>query len=290
MTRRRLTKVFSVLSALIGGCTASGPRAPTTTPPVSAEAADTGGTEDLNKLRLSVGSFQYRLRQNTKVHAKSSTDTTPSSITTTARLSVDVTLHSDSGYAIIVSVDSLKISSEGLIPSRSVTDVSSLGPVLGASFRGNNMTVETYLPDSLCAYSQFITAARKLLLPPLPIQIRTPLTEVWVDTATTISCRAGTRIEILTIQQIKDLRREPHEFTLDERTELRGAGILNRDSVIVAGSIRTLGSALFTNRSRLPSLVQTESDGSITVRLGNSTMVFRQTSTQFIEQEARLPN
>ena len=291
MTRQRLRNAFGVLSILITGCTTPGARAPTVTPSVPAEAVGVGPTEDPTELSFSAGSFQYRLRQNTKVHAEGSTDTTSSSITTTALLSVDVTSYSDSGYDVTVSIDSLQMSTEGLIPSRSVADISSLGPVLRASFRGNHPTIETYLPDSLCAYGQFVTAARQVLLPSLSIQITTPLTQVWVDTITTVSCRAGTRIEMFVTRQIKDLRREPHEFALDERTELRGAGLLSRDSVVVSGSITTRGSVSFAGRSRLPSLIQTESGGSIIVQLGNSTIVFQQTSTQHIEQqEPRLPN
>lgn len=291
MTRHRLSTVLSVLSVLIGACTTSGSRAPTVIPAVPAEAVTTGITEDPRDLNFSAGSFQYRLRQDTKVHTEDSTGTIRSSITTTALLLVDVTSHSDSAYDVIVSIDSLQMSTEGLIPSRSVADISSLGPVLRASFRGNNTTIETYLPDSLCAYSQFVTAARQVLLPPLPIQIKTPLPQVWVDTVSLISCRAGSRIEMLVIQQIRDLRREPQEFALDENVELRGVGMLSRNSVMVSGSIQTRGSVSFAGSSRLPSLIQTQSEGSITVQLGNSTLVFQQNSTQHIEQQnPRLPN
>jgi hypothetical protein len=291
MTRQRLGRVFGVLSILIGGCTTSGSRAPTIIPVGPTEAADVGITENPRDLSLSAGSFQYRLRQNTKVHAEGSTNPTPSSIITTALLSVDVTADSDSAYDVVVSIDSLQISTGGSIPSRSFADISSLGPVLRASFRGNNTTIETYLPDSLCAYSQFVTAARQVLLPLLPIQIRTPLPQVQVDTVSLVSCRAGSRIEMLVIQQIRDLRREPPEFALDEKIELRGAGMLSRNPVTVSGSIQTRGSISFASRFRLPSLIQTESEGSITVQLGDSTLVFQQNSTQHIEQQApRLPN
>jgi hypothetical protein len=291
MTRQGLSGVLSILLALVGGCTTSGSRAPAVIPPVHGETASIGITDDPRDLGFSAGSFQYRLRQNTKVHAQGSSDTIPSSIMTTALLSVDVILLSDSAYDVTVSIDSLQMSREGLIPARSVADISSLGPVLQASFRGNKTTIETHLPDSLCAYGQFVTAARQVLLPPLPIQIRTPLSQVWVDTVSLVSCRAGTRIEMLVVQQISDLRREPREFALEERAELRGAGMLSRNTVTVSGSIRTRGSVSFTGRSRLPSLIQTESEGSITVQLGNSTIVFQQSTTQQIEhQQSRLPN
>lgn len=290
MTRHRLNKVLGVFTTLIGGCTASGSRGPTIPAPVPAET-DTGSAEDFGELRFSAGSFHYHLREKTKVQAEGSADTASSAITTTALLSVEVTPYGDSDYNVVVSIDSLKISTEGLIPSRSVTGISSLGPILQASFRGNTTTVNSYLPDSLCAYSQFIMAARRILLPRVPVRIGTLPPEVWVDTATITSCRAGSRIKILTTQEIKPLGREPHKFALHETTELTGAGILHRNSVEVSGSIRTLGSISFPGRSRLPSLVETESDGSITIRLGNSTIVFRQSSTQHIEQDtARLPN
>jgi hypothetical protein len=291
MTKQRLSRVFAVLFILIGGCTTSGSRAPAIIPPVPSDTANVGITEDPRELAFSAGSFQYRLRHNAKVHADDLTDTTPSSITTTALLSVDVISLSDSAYDVTVSIDSLQMSTEGLIPSRSVAGISFLGPVLQASFRGNKTTIESYLPDSLCAYSQFVTAARQVLLPPLPAQVKTPLSRVWVDTVSLVSCRAGTRIEMLVVQQISDLRREPREFALDERAELKGAGMLSRNAVTVSGSIRTRGSISFTGGSRLPSLVQTESEGSITAQVGDSTMVFQQTTTQYIEQqEARLPN
>jgi len=290
MTRHRLNKVLGVFTALIGGCTASGSRAPTIPAPVPAET-DTGSTEDLGELRFSAGSFHYHLREKTRIQAQGSADTTSSAITTTALLSVEVTPYGDSDYDVVVSIDSLKISTEGLIPSRSATGISSLGPILRASFRADTTTVNSYLPDSLCAYSQFIMAARRILLPRVPVRIRTLPPEVWVDTATITSCRAGSRIEMLTSQEIRPLGQEPHKFALHETTELRGAGILHRDSVVVSGSIRTLGSVSFPRRSRLPSLVETESDGSITVRLGSSIIVFQQSSTQHIEQdEVRLPN
>jgi hypothetical protein len=291
MTRQGLSRVFAVLLVLIGGCTTSGSRAPTVTPPVLGDTANLGITEDPRDLTFSAGSFQYRLRQNTKVHAEGLADTTPSSITTTALLSVDVISLGDSAYDVTVSIDSLQMSTEGLIPSRSVTAISFLDPVLQAFFRGNKTTIETYLPDSLCAYSQFVTAARQVLLPLLPTRIKTPLSQVWVDTVSLVSCRAGSRIEMLVVQQISDLRREPREFALDERAELKGAGMLSINAVTVSGSIRTHGSISFTGGSRLPSLLRTESEGSITAQVGDSTMVFQQTTTQYIEQqETRLPN
>jgi hypothetical protein len=291
MTRQALSGVFALLFVLIGGCTTSGSGAPAVIPPVPSETANVGITEDPRELAFSAGSFQYRLRQNTKVDAEGLADTTPSSITTTALLSVDVISLSDSAYDVTVSIDSLQMSTEGLIPSRSVAGISFLGPVLQASFRANKTTIETYLPDSLCAYSQFVTAARQVLLPPLPTQIKTPLSQVWVDTVSLVSCRAGSRIEMLVVQQISDLRREPREFALDERAELKGAGILSGNAVTISGSIRTRGSISFTGGSRLPSLVQTESEGAITAQVGDSTVVFRQTTTQHIEQqETRLPN
>src|SRR5687767_3268107 len=112
MTRQAFSSVFGVLLMLITGCTTSGSRAPAVTPPVLGETTNVGITEDPRDLAFSPGSFQYRLRQNTKVDAEGLADTTPSSITTTALLSVDVISLSDSAYDVTVSIDSLQMSAE----------------------------------------------------------------------------------------------------------------------------------------------------------------------------------
>lgn len=284
MHRQRFNPAFSVFTILVTACTPSGPRVLPVILPVPAEATDTTVASVRGYLRFQSGIFQYHLTQNTRIHVEGTADTTPNTITTSARLLAEISARSDSTYDVTLSIDSLHMSSEGAIPIRSMTGVSSLGPVLHASFRPSSTTIDVTLPDSLCAYSQFITAARELLLPEFSLQISLPLTRSPVDTTRMTSCRAGSRIKMVIVRQLKDLMRDPPELDLYERTQLQGAGVLGRDSVAVSGELITSGTLSFAGKSRLPSLLQSQSEGLITVRIGDSTTVFKQSSTQRIEQ------
>jgi hypothetical protein len=288
--RRPLTSFPATAAAfLISACTPPASTVPTVTIPGPRDAPDSGVATETVHLRLTGGQFKYHLVQNTTIRSDASDDTATGMISTTARLSVDVSANPDSSYQILVSVDSLQIVTEGAVPSRSVVGLLSLGAVLRASLGKNRTIVESTLPDSLCAYSQFATAARELFLPQLPPEISSPLDGIQVDTATTTACRAGTRISMVSRREARDLRTDPPQFALEARTDLAGTGVLGRDTVIVSGSVTTRGTAWFTRGSRLPSLLKTESEGIIRVNLGSSTRLFRQSSTLQIEEEQGFP-
>jgi hypothetical protein len=246
---------------------------------------DTGTSLSTNRLSLQAGRFQYYVVQNTTIQTEAVTDTTSGGVITTARLVADVSSYNDSIYTVTISIDSLQMTSQGAIPHRGIGQVSSLGTVLQASIGARYLIVEATLADSLCAYSQFVTAARDLLLPALPPQVSIPLPEIRADTIVTVACRAGSRIQMTTLRELASLGADPLELALQGKSELAGVGMVRDDSVTISGTLTTRGKVSFTRGSRLPSLVQTESDGSITVRLRDSTTVFRQRSTQEIRQE-----
>jgi hypothetical protein len=288
MHRPRLNIRLAVLAAAITGCTPPASQPPTLPSPLPAETGDTAATRTISRLSFSTGRFQYRLQQNTRITAltsESAGDTAPSTIITSALLLVEVSLHSNSGYDVVVSIDSLEMSSEGRVLSHSITQVHSLGPVLQASFTDARRTVHAQLPDSLCGYSQFVTAAHKVLLLQLPTHVTTSPTQAWRDTIVVPSCRAGTRIEMQIARELKHVQSDPLTLALEETAELNGGGMLQRDSVTISGSITTHGRLLFADQSRLPAVIETQSEGSITVRLAGSTTIFRQNSAQRIERE-----
>lgn len=261
---------------------------PTTTPSPSPppEKPQVLGPKELTTqyLRFSPNDYRYHFEQSARIIVDGSADTTPNTITTRAQILVTVVTDLNSDVQVSVSFDSISISTQGSIPARGFTQATSLDSVLQARFPvdGTRTTVETRLADSLCAYSQFITTARELLLPELAMQIESPGTKVYTDSVSQKACRGGVIIELTTIRELRDLSHEPPEFTLQQRTEIAGSGQLRRDSMTVSGSILTRGVATFATANRLPSLVQTESEGTITVRLGSLTTAFRQVSHQQI--------
>jgi hypothetical protein len=291
MRSSTLGGITAVLGSLISACAPPASSTTTVPPPFPTPVPDTGGTTGIRHLAISPGRFHYRVIQNTTIETHGVPDTT-GGITTTAHLSVDVSPGSDSSYRVIVSVDSVQLITQGAIPGRGVGQVSSLGPVLRASIGTHYAVAEAVLADSLCAYSQLVTAARDLLLPQLPLQISTRVPERWVDSATVVSCRAGTQIHMRMVRELTNLRTDPPTLTLQGTTDLAGSGALREGPVKVSGAIMTRGRISFTRGSRLPSLVETESEGSIIVQLKDSATVFRQKTTQQIQQveDSRLPN
>jgi hypothetical protein len=269
--------------ALIMACTPTGSGLPPVTPIPPTTVGDTGARTVMTDWTLLPGRFEYSLTQTSRVHRPATTDTLSAAIQTTARLLIDVTPTNDSTYAIEASIDSLQMVTEGLTASRVAVHPSFLGPVLRASLGPEGNRVESSLPDSLCAYGQLVILAREVLLPQLATQLA-HLSGMKTDTTRVIVCRAGTRIEVLVTRQISDSGTGLSQVNLQGTAELKGSGILGRDSVAISGSITTRGTASLTGGSRLPSIVQTESDGLITVRVGDSTSVFRQTSSQRLEQ------
>jgi hypothetical protein len=270
----------------MAACTPSRSTVPTVTLPVPpAERTDTGAPRNVRYLRLIPGHFKYHLVQNATVETEPRADTAMGNLSMRARLLVDVSSDVDSVYNVVISIDSLQMTTDGPIPTRLMREPLSVGPVLRASISTNHTTVESMLPDSLCSYGQLVTAARDLLLPQLPAQISPQPLQIRIDSTTATTCRAGTRISLLVIRQLRDLGTQPAEFTFEGKTELTGTGMLGRDSVTVSGSISTRGSALFTGGSRLPSLVRTTSEGWITTKLGDSTIVFHQKSAQELREQ-----
>lgn len=268
------------LAGVVAACT------PATIPPPSPtpEKPQAVGPDQpaIRSLYFSPNVYRYRYEEAARITADGSGDTVPNTITTNARILVTVATGADSTIAVSISFDSISITTQGSIPSRGFSQVTSLDSVLLGNFSRASTTVEARLADSLCAYSQFITVARELLLPELLVQIESPGRKVYIDSVTQNACRGGITVKLATIRELRDLSRDPPEFTIQQQTEISGTGQLRRDSIAVSGSISTRGAATFATANRLPSLVRTESEGTITVRLGNLTTVFRQTSHQEI--------
>lgn len=236
-------------------------------------------------LRLRQQATRYSFRQTSTVQNVNARDSaTSGNITTTAILDfVTDSVDSDGRLSFTVTADSLQIITAGSIPSPRAMPLR-IGPVLRGSTANAHIVAVTALPDSLCAYSQLLTAAFQLVLPQLPIDVSLPLPGLVADTITTTSCRAGTRIELRTRRQLQGSRQTALALTLEEQVELAGAGMLRRDSIVVSGLITTTGEVVFQSDSRLPQLIQTQSNGRITVRLADSTTVFDQHSTQRLER------
>jgi hypothetical protein len=283
MRRHNIVLTLSFLAVITLACTArkTPPRPPA---PISPEVRVPGQSVP-TYLRFSANVYRYRFQQRAHITAEASPDTVPSTIVTQALILVAVTADADSSIRVSVSFDSISISTQGSIPSRGLSQVTRLDSVLQVQFSNANTRIQMHSPDSLCAYGQFVSAARDLLLPELAIQVISPGDSVYTDTIVENSCRAGTSIEMITTQQLQDLGHEPPEFSLQQQAEIRGVGLLRRDSIAISGSIATFGTATFATANRLPSLVQTNSKGMITVRLGTITTVFSQISQQEIRLE-----
>ena len=284
--RQQNSVARSILFAL--GTLSCTPRTPVTPPlplPTPQEVSLT--TIPVRRLVLSPGNYQYRLTQTAEVIPNDSAGTAnPSLVTTTALFRVDVSQQGDSGFSATVSIDSLRITSQGSIPQTGAALVQRIDSLLQAVLSPALITSYSHLPDSLCMYGSLISTARLILLPELPLEADPTSQKTYTNTAQEISCRAGARVESLTTRQLRKLGKEVSDFSLEERTDLNGAGLLRQDSVAISGSLLTRGTVSFSTESRLPSLILTNSEGTITVQLGAKRIVFRQTS----KQEIRLEN
>jgi hypothetical protein len=277
----------SVKSALcillaVTACTRARP-GDTTTLPAPATPSDTGVIAPSPLMTLVPGLSRYDLEQQAVVRAEGYEDSLPHTITTRALLLVEVLMHNDSSYEVRVSVDSLNQIAEGFARP-SPMHPTTLGPVLRVSFSFGGHSAEAQLADSLCAYSQFVTVARHLVLPRLPVRLMTQPGRMPPDTMLVTSCRAGVPIRIESTQEVRNLGGSPLQMSIEERATVHGSGIIQRDSVTIDGSLRAQGTASFTGGSRLPSLVQTQSEGSIRIELGDSTVTFKQSLTQQLRQ------
>jgi hypothetical protein len=281
-----LAKIAVVASLLATAAPACTTRTPSPAVPVPIPGLPTADRPPVRYLRFSPGIYHYRFQQRTQIDAEGSTDTVPSIISTQATIAVAVTVEADSSVQVIVSFDSISISTQGSIPSRGFSQVSTLDSIIRTRFSHAGIVVEAQLPDSLCAYSQFVSTARELLLPELAAEVQSPGRRVYRDSVSQHACRAGIPIEFVTTRELHNQRRDSIEFMLRQQTILQGAGMTRRDSLIVSGSISTHGTVSFASGNRLPSVVQTQSEGTIRVRLGSLTTNFRQTSQQEIRLEA----
>lgn len=236
-------------------------------------------------LRLSQQGARYSFRQTSTIqNLKAQDSVTSGNITTTAILDFVIdSVDSNGQLSFTVTADSLQIATEGSIPSPRAIPLT-IGPVLRGSTANGHIVAITALPDSLCAYSQLLNAAFQLVLPQLPIEVSLPLSKPVADTITTTSCRAGARLQLHAHRQLHRSAQSPLALTLKEQVELAGTGMLRRDSILISGLITTTGEVVFQPGSRLPQLVQTHSNGTITIRLADSTTVFEQRSTQQLER------
>jgi hypothetical protein len=242
-------------------------------------------------LGLQSGSATYVFTQSSEIRPESPLDTMYSTVAMEAVFLVTVTSQADSIHEISVSIDSIRITSGGPAAAGRTQGPSapvSLGAVLRASFGPGSRDAEILLPDSLCAYGQLVGAVQELLLWPLP---STPLlvqNGMWADSSRFSTCRAGAIVETKARQTAMYSVTQPNELALRTTATIQGAGVMRTDSVTVTGTVTSSGKAVLDGNSRLPSFIRSSSQGVITVRLADSTTVFRQQSTQ--EWQRRAPN
>lgn len=236
-------------------------------------------------LRLPQERTRYSLQQTSSIENLEAQHSAASggNITTTAILDFIVDSTDISGLSFTITADSLQTTTEGSIPSHRVVPLR-IGPVLRGRVTDGQILATGALPDSLCAYSHLLTAAFHVLLPQLSAEVSLPLSRPITDTLLITSCRAGARIQLQTRRRVQSSSGDSSTLTLEEQVELSGAGIIRRDSIRITGFITTTGEIIFRSDSRLPELVQTKSDGTITVQLAGSTTTFRQYSAQQLKQ------
>ena len=272
------------LSLFLAACT-SGPSIPAPAPvPAPVETLQTLPTL-ISRLHFSADSYRYRFTQTAEVRVLDSIEASQSAVTTRALFLVEISPKADSSFSIHISVDSVSIATAGAIPHSVLGRPLQLGTVLHLIVSPTGMIIESQLPDSLCPFGQFLGTARELVLPELPLGVETPLRRTYADTSIQHACRAGADIRIVTTRQLQDLRKVPLELDIQQRAELQGAGLLRRDSITVSGSVATRGTALFSVPNRLPTTVQTRSEGTITVTVGQVKTVFQQLSQQTLQLE-----
>jgi hypothetical protein len=241
-------------------------------------------------MSLLPGLSRYDLEQHAVVRVEGADDSLPHRITTRALVLVEVLSNGDSIYDVTVSVDSLNQIAEGF-GRPSPMHPTTLGAVLRVSLAPGGSSAYVQLADSLCAYSQFVTIARQLVLPRIPAYVMSERDRISPDTLRIASCRAGVPISIESTQEVRTLGGNPPEVAFDERATVQGSGVVQRDSITIDGSLRAQGTASFGSGSRLPSIVQTRSEGSIRISLRGSTVTFKQSLTQQIRRrEAEAPN
>jgi hypothetical protein len=288
-SKMRLVLLVTLLTTLTWGCATAPPvppEQPGMLPPV-----DSVPRARSRMLTVTPGNAIYEFRQSAEVRPESSIDTTRSTITTEAMLSVVIITQADSTHEITVSVDSLRITASRSPLSRTQSLQSlpvSLGPVLRTFLGPQTKTTQALLSDSLCTYGHLVSAAQEIVLLPLPFAVSLSNNAEWTDTSRFSTCRAGVMIETHGVHGIRYSGDQPTELDINAVTTVQGAGVVRTDSLTVSGSVRSFGKAHLDRDNRFPILLRTESLGTVTVRLGDSTTVFRQQSTQ--EWRRRSPN
>ena len=289
-TEMRILLPLTLLAMLNWAC-ATAPSIPPQQP-TGLPSADVPRVQ-VKLLGVTPGITVYQFSQSADIRPESALDTVYSTITTEALFSVAIVPQSDSMYEVTVIVDSVRITTGGSAPLRRQQIEGgmpiSLGPVLRTSLGTRTGNVEHLLPDSLCAYGQVTGAARELILLPLPHPIRLSEGARWSDSSRFSTCRAGAAIETGVFLEATYLgSQRPNQLALRTLATVKGAGIIRTDSVTISGTITSTGTAYLEGANRLPTLLQTESRGTISIRLGDSTAVFRQHSRQ--EWRQRSPN
>ena len=281
----------SALALLLANaaCT-SGGRPPTTIPGPGTPTGTTPELVQATHLRFSPGTYRYRFTQTAEISGSGSADTVPATIITRALIYAVVTSQADSSFAVSISFDSVAVSTQGSIPPRGTSQLASLGSIIHGVFSRTTMSTEVHLPDSLCSYGQLASVGREVLLPELAFEAELSTRKSFTDTTTYRSCRAGIAVDVTTTRELKPVSRSAGEMTLEQESTVQGLGVLQRDSIAVTGSVSTRGRVSFKTVNRLPTLLQSESHGRITVRLGSTTTHFRQQSTQEIQLIGAEPN
>lgn len=282
---------ISALTLLLtsGACT-SGGSPPTTTPGPSTPTGITTEPAQATRLRFSPGRYRYQFTQTAEITDSGSADTVPGGIVTRALIYAVVTTQPDSSFAVSVSFDSVAIITRGSIPPQGTSQLVSLGAIVIGVFSQTMTSAEIQLPDSLCSYGQLAGIGRELLLPELAFEAQLPMRRTLTDTTTYRSCRAGIAVDVTTTRELKNAGRSTGEIELEQESRVRGLGVLRRDSIAITGSISARGRVLFATLNRLPTLIRSESQGRITVRLGSTTTDFRQQSSQEIQLVGTEPN
>lgn len=259
-------------------------------PPVPVPEAEAPREMSLGSLQLLPGRFLYQLQQTMEVRIDDQPDTLPSSTTTMAAITIHVAAQSDSLFSATVSIDSIDITPSGFIPAAGLRRIDQLDSVIRVDFTPTTASTSIVLPDSLCAYGALVATVRALLVLDLPGQLELRAGNNYSDTTLTQTCRAGVNIDITTIRHLQLVRdSQPPQFEIRQAAELYGAGLTRRDSMTVEGSTITQGAATFSDRDRLPSRVETTSEGRVTVHLGTVRTIFTQQSRQSLTRTSYVP-
>ena len=259
--------------------------------PVVPPVPDSTLTVTPRTLRLQPGTAVYEFRQSSDIRPELVTDSSYTTITTDALFSVVITPQSDSTHEISISADSIRIVTSGSALSRNQRTQLlpiSLGTILRTSLGRTASSIQVVLPDSLCAYGQLIGAAQEIILLALPVGASLLEDGRWSDSSRFSTCRAGTTVETHLWREIAYSPSQPIELALRGLATVQGAGTMRADPVTVAGTVTSSGKAFIDGENRLPTIIRTESQGTISVHLQDSTTVFRQQSVQ--EWRQRSPN